>query len=113
MKRAWVLGVVVVLGLSVGCSGSGGGTSGDGGGTRPDGGTAPDGGCTGPSCNPGDGGTPDGGPAALLTATPDRIVIGTTPGAAKSAQLTLQNTSASTVSLQSLNVSGNGARAFS
>jgi hypothetical protein len=48
---------------------------------------------------------PDGGDggqtASALTATPDRIVIGTTPGAAKSAQLTLQNTGASTVSLQS------------
>ncbi|HZW88914.1 MAG TPA: choice-of-anchor D domain-containing protein, partial [Myxococcaceae bacterium] len=107
MRRAWVLGVVVGVGLALGCSGTGGGTGGDGGGTLPDGGTPPDGGCTGPACNP------DGGVATPLTATPDRIVIGTTPGAAKSAQLTLQNTSASTVSLQSLNVSGNGAGAFS
>jgi len=48
-----------------------------------------------------------------LTASPDRIVIGTTPGAAKSAQLTLQNTGASSVSLQSLNVTGAQASAFS
>jgi hypothetical protein len=112
MRRAWALGVVAVLGLAVSCSGSGGGSGGDGGNTLPDGGTPPDGGCTGPSCLP-DGGNPDGGVGAALTATPDRIVIGTTPGTAKSAQLTLQNTSASTVSLQSLNVSGNGAGAFS
>ncbi len=57
---------------------------------------------------------PDGGTSAPpLSANPDRIVIGTTPGAAKTAQLTLQNTSASTVTLQSLNVSGDGAAAFS
>ena len=111
MRRAWVLGVVVGLGLALGCDGSSGGSGGDGGGPRPDGGPLPDGGCTGPSCNP-DGGN-DGGVATALTATPDRIVIGTTPGAPKSAQLTLQNTGASTVSLQSLNVSGNGAGAFS
>ena len=111
MKRVGMLGVVVVLALAVSCSGSGGGTGGDGGNNPPpDGGT--DGGCTGASCLP-DGGTPDGGTTSSpLTATPDRIVIGTTPGAAKSAQLTLQNTSGSTVSLQSLNVSGNGAGAF-
>ena len=111
MKRAWMLGVVVVaLGLAASCSGTGGGTGGDGGNNNPpDSGT--DGGCTGAACNP-DGG--DGGQTASpLTATPDRIVIGTTPGAAKSAQLTLQNTGASTVSLQSLNVSGDGAGAFS
>jgi hypothetical protein len=111
MKRAWALGVVAILALAMGCGGSGGGTGGDGGGTLPDGGT-PDGGCTGASCNPGDGGT-DGGATGAITATPDRIVIGTTPGAAKTAQLTLQNTGGSTVSLQSLNVSGSAASAFS
>jgi len=112
MKRVWGLGVVAVLALAMGCSSdTSGGTCCDGGGTLPDGGT-PDGGCTGAACNPGDGGT-DGGATGALTATPDRIVIGTTPGAAKTAQLTLQNTSASTVSLQSLNVSGAGASAFS
>jgi hypothetical protein len=111
--------MVTLIALAMGCSGSGGGTGGDGGNTLPDGGTPPDagtppdGGCTGSSCNPGDGGTPDGGTTGALTATPDRIVIGTTPGAAKSAQLMLQNTSGSTVSLQSLNVSGSGASAFS
>jgi len=111
MRRVWMLGVVVVLGLAVSCSGTGGGNPGDGGNNPPpDGGT--DGGCTGPSCNS-DGGTDGGQSASPLTATPDRIVIGTTPGAAKSAQLTLQNTSASTVSLQSVNVSGDGAGAFS
>jgi hypothetical protein len=108
--------VVTAFGLILGCSGSGGGTGGDGGATPADGGT-PDGGCTGAACNPDagplpDGGTPDGGVSAPLTATPDRIVIGTTPGAEKSEQLTLQNTSGSAVSLQSLNVSGNGAGAF-
>ncbi len=110
MKRTWIAGVVVALGLVMGCSGTGnsdGGTH-----PPPDGGTQ-DGGCTGAACLP-DGGTPDGGPtASALTATPDRIVIGTTPGAAKSAQLTLQNTSGSTVSLQSLNMTGDGAAAFS
>src|SRR5262249_56687054 len=83
------------------------------GGPLVDGRTPRDAGCTGSSGSSGEGGTRDGGPAAVLTATPDRIVIGTTPGAAKSAQLTLQNTSGSTVSLQSLNVSGTGAGAFS
>jgi hypothetical protein len=110
MKRSWALGVVAVLALAAGCSDNGGGKV-DGGGTLPDGGPIPDGGCTGASC-PGDGGT-DGGATGALTATPDRIVVQTTPGAAKTAQLTLQNTSASTVSLQSLNVSGAGASAFS
>ena len=113
MRRPWVMGVVAVLALGVGCGGSGGGTSGDGGNPSPDGGL-PDGGCTGPSCNPGgDGGVPDGGVSSPLTATPDRIVIGTTPGAPKSAQLTLQNNGASPVTLQSLNVSGAQASAFS
>ena len=113
MRRFWAAGVVTVLALAVGCGGSSGGSGGDGGdggGPLPDGGT--DGGCTGASCNPGDGGT-DGGVSTPLTASPDRIVIGTTPGAAKSAQLVLQNTGASTVNLQSLSVSGNGASAFS
>ena len=113
MRSPWVMGVVAVLALGVGCGGSSGGTSGDGGNPSPDGGL-PDGGCTGPSCNPGgDGGVPDGGVSSLLTATPDRIVIGTTPGAPKSAQLTLQNNGASPVTLQSLNVSGAQASAFS
>jgi len=117
MKRAWMLCAVVALGLAASCSDTGGGTGGDGGNNPPpDGGTG-DAGCTGASCIPDgglpDGGLPDGGTASLLSATPDRIVIGTTPGAAKTAQLTLQNTGASTVTLQSLNVSGNGAAAFS
>src|SRR4030095_16284501 len=74
-------------------------------------------GCTGASCTPpdgggGDGGSPDSG-VGVLTPSPDRIVIGTTPGAAKSAQLTLQNTGSGSVSLQSLNVTGAQASAFS
>ena len=118
MRRAWVMGVVAVLALGVGCGGSSGGRSGDGGNPPPDGGTPPDGGCSGASCNPDggpvpDGGTPDGGVSTPLTASPDRIVIGTTPGAAKSAQLTLTNGGASTITLQSLNVSGAQASAFS
>ena len=111
MKRAWMAGVVVALGLLVSCSGTGN-SGGDGGNNPPPDGGTQDGGCTGASCLP-DGGSPDGGTASPLTATPDRVVIGTTPGAAKAAQLTLQNTSGSTVSLQSLNVTGDGAAAFS
>jgi HYDIN/CFA65/VesB-like, Ig-like domain len=109
VRRAWLMSVVTVLALGVGCSdGSGGGGGGGG----------PDGGCTGASCAPPDGGGgPDGGSpdsgVGVLTASPDRIVIGTTPGAAKSAQLTLQNTGSSSVSLQSLNLTGAQASAFS
>src|SRR5262249_18439791 len=80
------------------------------------GGPLPDGGC----CTLPDGGVPDGGGpgpdggpvGAPLQASPDRIVIGTTPGAAKSAQLSLMNVTSSPVTLQSLAVSGNGASAF-
>src|SRR5262249_55695647 len=109
VRRAWMLSVVGVLAVAVGCSdGSGGGGGGGGG---------PDGGCSGASCGPPDGGGPDGGPpdsgVGVLTPSPDRIVIGTTPGAAKSAQLTLQNTGSGSVSLQSLNVTGGQASAFS
>jgi len=121
MRQVWAVGVVLGLALAVGCGGESGGTRGDGGG-NPDGGPPADGGCTGPSCNPTDGGTDggpnpdggtDGGPTSgPLKATPDRIVIGTTPGAAKSAQLTLQNVSAGAVSLQSLAISGGQASAF-
>jgi len=111
MRRVWALGVVAVLACAVGCGGgSGGGPQGDGGGP-PDGGL-PDGGCCGTDGGPGDGGTDGGTATAVLAATPDRVVIGTTTGAAKSAQVTLQNVSASTVSLQSLPVSGDGAGEF-
>src|SRR5215831_6991015 len=115
MRKAWGLGAIAALVCAIatiGCGGSGGGP-----GNRccgPDGGPVPnDGGCTGASC-PTDGGPgTDGGPSAVpLTATPDRVVIGTTPGASKSEQVTLQNTSASAVSLQSLSISGDGAGAF-
>jgi HYDIN/CFA65/VesB family protein len=105
---------VAVLVCAIGCGESGGGTPGDSGCCGPDGGPGPsDGGCTGASC-PTDGGPgTDGGPAAApLTATPDRVVIGTTTGSSKSGQVTLQNTSAATVSLQSLPLSGDGAGAF-
>src|SRR5215468_7279870 len=101
MKRAWLLGVVAVL-WAIACSSDSGGGHG---------GPLPDGGC----CTLPDGGIPDGGGGPVsgpLQATPDRIVIGTTPGAAKSAQLSLKNVGGSPVTLQSLDVSGNGASAF-
>jgi hypothetical protein len=104
MKRAWSLGVAALL-WAVACSNDSGG-----GHPLPDGGccTLPDGGIP-----DGGGPGPDGGPvSAPLQAIPDRVVIGTTPGAAKSAQLSLKNVSGSPVTLQSLDVSGNGASAF-
>jgi hypothetical protein len=110
MRKLWGLGAIVALVVAIGCSGSGGGTPGDGGCCGTTDGGPPDGGCTGPACAT-DGGT-DGGTATGLTATPDRVVIGTTTGTAKSEQVTLQNTSASPVSLQSLPLSGDGAGAF-
>lgn len=111
MRWAWGLGVVALIGAwACGSSGAGKAPGGD------------DGGCTGPGCttdgglpdggNP-DGGTGDGGLAnGPLQATPDRVVIETTPGAAKSEQLTLQNVSGSPVSLQSFPISGDQASAF-
>ena len=115
MKRVWVLGVVAVLWAACGSSGGGGGGGGGGdggctGAACTDGGAA-DGGCTGASCT--DGGVPDGGVLSALEATPDRVVIGTTPGAAKSAQVTLKNVSGSAVSIQSLSIGGAQASAFS
>src|SRR5262249_39086257 len=100
MRRAWgLVGAAAVLSARAWR---------DNGPGRVDGGPLPDGGC----CVLPDGGVPgpDGGPVSgPLQAIPDRIVIGTTPGAAKSAQLTLKNVSANAVTLQSLDVSGNGA----
>ncbi len=118
MRQLWALGVVAVLACAVGCSNDGSG----GGGGGPDAGPLPDGGCTGSACNPGqdggpdgggpDGGGPDAGVASPLRATPDRIVIGTTPGTAKSAQLTLQNVSSGALTLQSFGIDGPQASAF-
>jgi hypothetical protein len=99
MRRVWT-GLVVAL-LWTACSSS----NKNDGGTPPgnDSGNQSDGGCSGSNCP----GNPDGGPLlGTVQASPQRVVMLSTPGAAVSGQFTLNNTGSGPVNVTALSIAG-------